>query len=169
MRGPTIAVVGLMGLLTLNASAEDRSAAGGNSTPAAKPPAASEPAKSPPETAAGTDEASAARTAGYVTMATMGGMGLAFGALAMGLAVDKKSTANAHCDANKLCDQTGLDAVSAAGGYQTMGALFLAVGGVGMVIGLTVVLTNPKRSASPATLQPVVLPGGAGLSFGQRF
>jgi hypothetical protein len=168
MRGATVAVLGLVGLLTLNASAEDRSAGGANSTPADKP-AASEPAKSAPEPASGPDEASTARTAGYVTLITMGGTGLAVGTLALGLAVGKKSTANAHCDANKLCDQTGLDAVTAAGGYQTMGAMFLAVGGVGVVIGLSVVLTNPARTASHATLQPLVLPGGAGLSFGQRF
>lgn len=169
MRGATAAVVALIGLLTLDASAEDRSAPGANAPSAEKPPATSESAKSPSEPAAAPDDASAARTAGYVTMATMGGIGLAFGALSMGLAAGKKSTANAHCDANRLCDQTGLDAVSTAGGYQTMGALFLAVGGVGMAIGLTVVLTNPKRPAQQATLQPMVVPGGAGLSFGQRF
>jgi hypothetical protein len=108
------------------------------------------------------------RTYGYVATG-VGAAGLLVGLVTRGLALGKKGTIADHCDASKFCDQTGMDAVSAASTLQTVSTVSLLVGVAGLGTGAFLVLSNPTPSESQTTLRPMVLGGGAGLSFRRSF
>jgi hypothetical protein len=123
----------------------------------------------PPSTPApDQDDGSGRRTGGYVVGA-VGVGGLVIGVITRALAFGQKSIIDNHCGTNKLCDQTGLDAVSAGGTLLTVSTVSLIVGGAAVVTGTALVLGNPAPSMSQATLTPLILPGGAGLNVGGRF
>jgi len=145
--------------------------------PAAPEPASAKPAPAPiapaldktPLPREDEDESgSGLRTGGYVAMG-VGIVAVIAGAVTRGLAFGQKATMDDHCNANKFCDQTGLDAISKIDTFQTLSTAAFIVGGVGIVGGTSLLVAGSKRSGSQARVQPMVLPGGAGLSFGRSF
>jgi hypothetical protein len=108
------------------------------------------------------------RTAGYV-IGGIGAVGFVVGVATRLAAYGQKSTVNERCDPNKLCDETGMDAVSLGKMLQTVSTVSLAVGLVGLGTGIYLVVSSPKSPQKRATLHPLVLPGGAGLTFGRAF
>jgi len=94
---------------------------------------------------------------------------LVVGGVTRGLALGQKKTIDGHCDAEKFCDQTGMDAVSSVRTLQTVSTVSLIAGAVGLSTGAYLVLSHPKRPEPQATLGAVVLAGGAGLSFRRSF
>ena len=108
------------------------------------------------------------RTVGYV-LGGLGVAGIVGGAIAKGMALAKQSDIDAHCNANKACDQVGMDAVSAGSALQTAGYASMLVGAAALGAGIVLVVSNPAGGAASAVMQPVVLHGGAGLSFAGRF
>jgi hypothetical protein len=141
-----------------------------NGAPASAP--ASAPSTSPSTSLAltppGQDDRGDLRTYGFIA-GGIGAAGLLAGLVTRGLALGKKGSIADHCDANKLCDQTGLDAVSAADTLQTVSTVSLLVGVAGLGTGAYLILSNPKPSEPQVTLRPVVLGGGAGVSFRRSF
>jgi hypothetical protein len=108
-----------------------------------------------------------ARIFGYV----VGGIGvasLAVGVVTRVLALGKKSAIDAHCDADKVCDTTGLETVSAAQDLQTASTVTLGLGISAVTTGALLILLNPARPAR-STVTPTVLPGGAGLTVSRSF
>ncbi len=108
------------------------------------------------------------RTVGYV-VGGIGAAGLAVGVVTRVLAFGQKSSINAHCDVNKACDQTGMDAVSRANTFQTVSTVSLLVGLAGVGTGIYLVVAGSEKPSTQATLHPLVLPSGAGLSLQRNF
>jgi hypothetical protein len=116
------------------------------------------------------------RTVGWA----VGGVGVAglvvgsiFGAVA--ISKNNESKANAHCDANNLCDAAGKslrdDALNAA---TASTAAFIA-GGVLVAVGVVLVIAAPHGdsgshgAAARLEITPAVGPGSAGLALGGTF
>lgn len=111
------------------------------------------------------------RTVGWIS----GGVGLAglwAGSVTGLLAIDRESTRSKHCDAQKLCDQTGLDAAKSGNSLATMSTIGMGVGIVGLAAGIVLIVTSPgeKSETKPSTaLAPTALPGGGGLTLFRSF
>ena len=108
-----------------------------------------------------------ARTFGYVVGA-VGVASLAFGVVTRVMALNKKSTIDDHCSAARVCDRTGIDAVTSAQDLQTASTVTLAVGAGGIATGALLILLNPSKPETQA-LAPTILPGGAGLTVTRSF
>jgi hypothetical protein len=108
------------------------------------------------------------RTVGYV-VECVGLAGIIAGAVLKSMSSAKHGVIDDHCDANRVCDQAGLDAVSSASKLQT--AAFASLGGglVALGAGIALVVSNPEGGGASASLRPTALRGGGGLSVGGRF
>ena len=108
------------------------------------------------------------QTAAYVA-GGIGAAGLVAGVVTRVLAFGQKSTIDGNCDASKACNSAGMNAVSRADTFQTVSTVALLVGLAGVGTGVYLVVAGSEKPATQATLQPLVLPAGAGLSLQRRF
>ncbi len=108
------------------------------------------------------------RTSAYI-VGGVGAAGIVVGIITRALAFGQKSTISGHCNANKACDATGLDAVSSASTYQTVSTVSLLIGLAGIGTGVYLAIGDSEKPAAQATLQPMVLPMGTGLSIRRAF
>jgi hypothetical protein len=126
-------------------------------------PAATEPVKTEPPRSGST-----VKTVGYVIECV--GLGaIIVGAVMKSLSSAKFDTIGEHCDANRACDRTGMDAVSSARTFQNVGFASLIGGLAAVGTGIALVVTSPGSGEPKASMQPTVLHGGAGVSVGGRF
>jgi hypothetical protein len=90
-------------------------------------------------------------------------------AVATGLILPgKKSTVDAHCDANKQCDAEGYDAAQAGQTLSTINTVAWIAGGLATGVGATLFLLGDDDEPDAAlTVGP--WPGGAGASLRARF
>ncbi|HMA93754.1 MAG TPA: hypothetical protein VKP30_13785, partial [Polyangiaceae bacterium] len=109
------------------------------------------------------------QTATFVAVA-IGAAGISAGTILRVLAFNEKSTIDAHCDQQKWCDSTGMNAVSKADALQTQSTVYLLLGlaAVGTGIGLAIA-DSGQPDIQAATLTPVVLPSGAALTLRRKF
>lgn len=108
------------------------------------------------------------------------------GSVAGLFAIDRESLRKDNCDANNLCNRTGLDAANSGKTFSTLSTITLAAGAAAVAGGLYVVLSNggpkdaPKQASAPryrtdsifvgpATLAAIPLTGGAAFSFEKHF
>jgi hypothetical protein len=113
--------------------------------------------------AVGPPPSSGTRTLGWV----IGGIGVAGvgTAIASGLLlVNTKKTVDSHCQADKVCDQQGLDAAESGKKWIVVNTAGWIVGGLGLGLGAYFVLSSPKSSTSTA-LTTRLGPDGASLSY----
>jgi hypothetical protein len=143
--------------------------------PAAKSdaaPAETKPAAAPAETKPVAPEpphpGSTVKTIGYV-VECVGLAGIVAGAVLKAMSSGKQSAIDAHCNADRVCDQQGMDAVSSASKLQTAGFATLAGGMAVLGVGIALVVSAPAGGGASASLRPNVVHGGAGLSVGGKF
>lgn len=105
------------------------------------------------------------RTAGWVAVG-VGGVAFGVGAIAGVMALGKKSTVDANCDADKRCNQQGVDAADSGRSLAQVSGVGLVLGVAGLGVGGYLLATNPKREA---VLAPFTDGRAAGLSFARRF
>jgi hypothetical protein len=129
----------------------------------APPPVASSPARAPePEPE---PERGGGATLGYV-VAGLGVAGLGVGALTGVLAMSKNSESKDLCPTEGRCaSQAGVAANDSAKTLGTVSTIAFIAGSVGVVAGVTLVLTSGSKSRPSATLSmaPSLAPGAGGL------
>jgi hypothetical protein len=77
---------------------------------------------------------------------------------------DYRAALAAHCNADKQCDDEGLDATHSARTRANVGTVLFSVGLAAVAGGVVLYLTAPKaKSGEHARIQPVVTPDGAGV------
>lgn len=100
-----------------------------------------------------------------VSLVALGSLGVGLG-LASGVVVAARSkTAEEHCPAQR-CDDAGLRAVASGERWLVVNTVAWSVGAVALASGSALWLTSPSKKRQ-AQLAP--LPGGASLSFAERF
>ena len=100
----------------------------------------------------------------------IGAAGIVAGLVMRIMAFGEKSTIEKHCDFNKICDQTGMDAVSRATTFQTVSGISLIVGTVALGAGMYLGLSSTEKKESPrAALHPMVLPKGGAIALTSWF
>jgi hypothetical protein len=129
-----------------------------DSTPPAAKPAGPEPAR----------PGATVRTVGYV-VECVGMAGIIAGAVVKAMSSAKHDVIDVHCDASRVCDQTGLDATSAASKLQTAAFASLVGGIAALGVGIALVVSSPEGGAPHASLGPAVVHGGAGLGISGGF
>jgi hypothetical protein len=77
----------------------------------------------------------------------------------------RKSTVDEHCPAQR-CDDVGLRAAASGERWLVVNTVSWSVGAVALLTGSALWLTSPSKQRE-ASLVP--LPGGAALSFAERF
>ncbi len=111
---------------------------------------------------------SSTRTWGYV----IGGVGIAGLGLATATGIvmsGKKSTVDAHCHADKVCDSVGYDAAQSGQRLQPFYLTGWIVGGVGIVAGTYLIFKPSSKSTTTAQLGAGTVSGGAGLTLSGSF
>jgi hypothetical protein len=107
-------------------------------------------------------------TAATVVSATVGSIGIVAGVVTRIMAFQQKSTMDAHCDQQRrLCDQTGMDAVSSATSLQNQSTVYLLLGAAGITSAIGFYVAGSPSSQT--SLTAVVLPAGAGLGLERSF
>jgi hypothetical protein len=115
------------------------------------------------------EESGKSRAPAYV-IGGIGAVGIVVGVVARAVAFGKKSTIDGHCDANKVCDPTGMNAVSSARTLQTVSTIALVAGSAALGIGIYLGVSGDRRSETPNTaFYPAVTPNGAAIALLQRF
>lgn len=122
-------------------------------------------AEAAPETP-GAEQASGSgnRTLGWV-LGSVGVAGLAVGAVTGMMVLDKKSTVDENCDADKRCNQTGADAAESGRTLGTVSGVSFVVGGLALAAGAYFVLSSDEQGRPTTGL--VAAPGRVTLV--QRF
>ncbi len=95
----------------------------------------------PPPAAAATLPSSGLRTAGFVGIG-VGVVGLGVSGVTGALALSEKHRMEDHCDARAACDRAGVDAAERGATLATVSTAALAVGAVGVGVGLYLVVTS---------------------------
>ncbi|HMJ11894.1 MAG TPA: hypothetical protein VK524_10800 [Polyangiaceae bacterium] len=111
---------------------------------------------------------SGSRTAGYI----VGGAGIAalgLGAVAGLLVLDRKSTVDENCNADKRCNQAGVDAAESGRTWGTISTIGLAAGVFGVGVGTYLVLSSSGEGEPRATLGARSSASGAEAVFTQRW
>jgi hypothetical protein len=106
------------------------------------------------------------RVAGFV----VGGLGLAsiaVGGITGGMVFGKKKTVQEHCNADKECDQEGLDAGSSGTTLATVSTITFAAGAGALAGGVLLVLLG--RPEARVTVGPTASAAGPGVMVGGRF
>jgi hypothetical protein len=137
-------------------------------TPLPTPEPTPSPAATPaPVYAAPSREARNRRMARYVGWISLGvGIEAAvFAAITSFMALHDKNGRDAHCDASKVCDATGLADNSQLGAILGWNAAAYAVAAIGIGTGLVLILSNPSDAKQTAV---VVSPNGAGAGVSLR-
>jgi hypothetical protein len=161
-------VLGMTAVLSWGAPAEAESPA---AKPVEAPAQASSASNGSNEPAAGAGDKTDhndPRNAGYVTVGA-GGLLLAVGVVFRFAAFAEQGKIDAHCNGQRFCDDTGINAVTAARDLQSGSNLFLALGLVATGTGLVLVLANPNKRAASAVLSAAALPGGSGVAVAGSF
>ncbi len=115
------------------------------------------------------EESGKSRAPAYV-IGGIGAVGIVVGVVTRAVAFGKKSTIEGHCDANRVCDPTGMDAVSSARTLQTVSTIALIAGSAALGIGIYLGVSGDRRSETPNTaFYPAVTPNGAAIALLQRF
>jgi hypothetical protein len=98
---------------------------------------------------------SSKRTWGYV-IGGVGALGVGVGAVTGVMVLGKKKTVDDNCDANKRCNQTGLDAADAGRTLGTISGASFIVGGVALAVGAYLVLSSDgsERPQTALSLGP---------------
>jgi hypothetical protein len=100
-----------------------------------------------------------------VSLVALGSLGIGLG-LASGMVVAARSrTAEEHCPAQR-CDDAGLRAAVSGERWLVVNTVAWSVGAVVLATGSALWLTSPSKKRQ-AQLAP--LPGGAALSYAERF
>lgn len=107
----------------------------------------------------------AKRTAGWVAVG-VGGAVFTIGAVTGLLVLGKKSTVDANCDADKRCNQQGLDAADSGKTLGKISGVGLVLGAAGLGVGGYLLATNPRRESA---LVPWGDAKSGGLTFARRF
>jgi len=147
--------------------------------PTVAPPAArlasapSTRAAEPPPAAAAAAGADADRRGARPAARVVGGVGVAglvAGGVLRALAWSQKGTIDEYCDAERVCEGEGMDAVERARALQLASSLALAAGGAAVGAGLYLGWARRAEDRSPrATLAPTLAPGGVGLAYERSF
>lgn len=131
------------------------------------------PPPNEPDHATGDGQRAAGFVIGGLGIAGLG-VGTAFGLLSK----QKHDQSNSgHCDANNVCDPTGVELRHRAVQYGTVSTVGFVAGGVGVVGGLVLLLTAPheerphESAHAKATWQaaPTFAPGGGGMTVRGSF
>lgn len=101
---------------------------------------------------------SSRRTMGYV-FGGVGVAGLAVGGVAGLLTLGKKSTVDDNCSADKRCNRTGYDAVSAGKTLGTVSVVGFVLGAIGAGAGAYFLLSDGSPNQTRTALVPTVGPG----------
>jgi len=99
---------------------------------------------------------SGARTAGYVVMG-VGAAAAVAGVVTGILVLDRKGTVDDNCDADRHCNQTGLDAADSGKTLGLVTTVALATGAVGLGTGAVLVLSAGHESRPNAGLRSGVM------------
>jgi hypothetical protein len=146
-----------------------------SAAPAPAPTPAPAPAPAPaPEAAAPAPEptppapshGSPLRTVGYVALGA-GAAGVVAGLVLGGLAMDRKKTSLAHCDANRVCDQEGFAAASSFQSLSTASTVAVIGGAVVGATGAVILLAGKSSSSARASTSAprlAVTPSVGGVS-----
>ncbi len=112
----------------------------------------------PGETPGTKPEPNTTRTVGWV-VGGVGVAGIALGAVTGAFTLQKKSVVNRNCDADKRCNQEGLDAVDSGKTFGTISGVSFAVGAALVATGTVLVLTsdNKERPVSSLRVGPTSL------------
>ncbi len=108
------------------------------------------------------------RTAGYV-VGGIGIAGVAVGAVTGLMVLGKKSVVDNNCDADKRCNQTGVDAASSGKTLGVVSTTGFIVGAVGIGIGTWLVLSSDDQGEANSALVASPTLGGANLTWLRRF
>lgn len=99
----------------------------------------------------------------------IGGAGLAAGIVTRILALGQRTTIDSHCDPYKVCDSTGMDAISKADSLQTQSSVYLILGTAGVATGIGLIIAGQEESSPQTQLRAMALPGAAGLNLERSF
>ena len=103
-----------------------------------------------------------------VVSATVGSIGVVAGVVTRIMAFHQKSIMDSHCDPQRrLCDQTGMDAVSSATSLQNQSTVYLLLGAAGITSAIGFYVAGAPSNQT--SLTAVVLPAGAGLGLERSF
>jgi len=109
---------------------------------------------------------------GGLTAVGLGVASLWVGSVAGLFAIDRESTRNDNCNANNVCNQTGMDAARSGDTFATVSTATLIGGGIAVVGGLYLFLSN-RTPAPAAAPQTAVVPSaglhGGGVTFSHSF
>jgi hypothetical protein len=108
------------------------------------------------------------KTVGYV-LGGVGLVGLAVGAVAGVMVLEKKSTVDDNCDAARRCNQEGFDAAESGRTLGVVTTAGLVVGALGLASGAYLILSSPKEQGPQTALVGSATPRGAGLSLIHSF
>jgi hypothetical protein len=103
---------------------------------------------------------------GAITAFSIGGVGLVVGAIAGGEVMSKSSTLSSTCNAGGVCPASMQADISSAKSWALISTTGFAIGGVGVVTGIMLLLTqgsSPSPEPKAATVVPVVGGTSAGL------
>jgi hypothetical protein len=101
------------------------------------------------------------RTAGWV-VGGIGVVGLGVGVVAGVLTLDRKSTVDANCNADKRCNQAGYDAAQSGKTLGMITTAGLVAGAIGVGVGAYLLLSPERSTAVVAEVSP------SGPSFALR-
>ena len=108
------------------------------------------------------------RAAGFV-VGGVGVVGLGV-AIATGLILPgKKSTVDAHCTADKLCDAEGYEAAQSGQTLSGVNTAMWIVGGIATGVGVALVIAGGESAQPSTALRLTTLPGGGVASIGGSF
>jgi hypothetical protein len=108
------------------------------------------------------------RTATIVAV-SFGAAGITAGIVTRAFAFGQQSTIDSHCDTNKACDPTGMEAVHRADSLQTQSTIYLLAGLLGIGTGIGIAIAGKGKPESHAGLTPLVFASGGGLGFERKF
>ncbi len=103
---------------------------------------------------------------------TIGAFGLAAliaGATTGGLALDRESIVDDHCDANARCDEVGFQAAEEGRAFATASIITFIVSGIGVAAGLTVILTDSSGDEHARVALHCGSDGEGGLTLRHRW
>lgn len=100
-----------------------------------------------------------------VSLVALGSLGVGLGVASGFVVTSRKSTVDEHCPAQR-CDDVGLRAAESGERWLVVNTVAWSVGAVALLTGSALWLTSPGKQRE-ASLLP--LPGGAALSFAERF
>ena len=108
------------------------------------------------------------RTLGWIS-AGVGVAGLATAGVTALVLNSKQNTVDAHCDANRVCDEQGFDAARSGKRLEPLYVGAWIVGGAGVATAAVLFATTRSTEASRVRVSAGALPGGASLSVAGGF